>query len=91
MRKGFTLVELLVVIVIIGVLASMLLHASIKAKIAAETAQCHNYRRQLIIYYYTDGHDENTSETTPSYTKRDLMLDHKLISDKCYNCHATAP
>ena len=91
MNKGFTIMELLITLSIILVLVAMLLSALSKAKKAAQTAQCHNYRRQLVVYYYADGHDNETSEINPSYTTRDLMLDHKMISDKCYECHASAP
>ena len=70
----------------------MLLSALSKAKEAAQVAECHNYRRQLTIYYYAEGYDEQGfSQTEPSYTTEDLMLDHWIISNKCYDCHASAP
>ena len=94
-KKAFTLIELLVVLVIIGVLTSMLLSSVAKAREAATIAQCHNYRRQLTIYYFA-AHDEQ--DYNPSYkniamfnVKRELMLDHSVIQSKCYDCHATAP
>ena len=92
MKNGFTLIELLVVIVIIGILSAMLLTSVAKAKQSAEVAQCHNYRRQLIIYYFAEDYDHYY---TPSYrniaqynVKRELMPEHRIIQDKCYNCHA---
>jgi len=88
MKKGYTLIELLTVIVIISILAGMLLHATQKAKQAAQIAECHNYRRQMTIYYYADTIDES-DDTETSYL--DLILDHKVIQDKCYNCHAGKP
>ena len=94
-RKSFTLVELLVVIAIIGILSAMLLTSVAKAKQSAEVAQCHNYRRQLIIYYFAEDYNQHY---TPSYrdiaqynVKRELMLEHRIIQDKCYNCHASVP
>ena len=92
-KKAFTLVELLVVITIITILVSMLLSALSKAKVAADMAQCHNYRRQLTIYYYAeaDEQDYNPSDGDISMfnVKRELMLDHRVIQDKCYDCHNT--
>ena len=94
-KNGFTLVELLVVVTIITILVSMLLSALSKAKVAADMAQCHNYRRQLTIYYFAADDERDYS---PSYeniarfnVKRELMLDHRIIQDKCYDCHSSAP
>ena len=92
-KKAFTLIELLVVITIITILVSMLLSALSKAKVAAYMAECHNYRRQLTIYYYAE---DDEQDYNPSYgdismfnVKRELMLDHRVIQDKCYDCHNT--
>ena len=95
--KGYTLVELLITLSIILILVAILLSALSKSKHAALTAQCHNYRRQLTIYYYV-GEDEESgnynrylSEIERINVRRELMLDHRVIQDKCYNCHASAP
>ena len=88
MKKGYTVIELLTVIVIISILAAMLFHTTQKAKRAAQIAECHNYRRQMTIYYYADTIDES-NESRTSYL--DLILDHKVVQDKCYNCHAGKP
>jgi len=94
-NKSFTLIELLVVLVIIGILTGLLLSSIAKAREAATIAQCHNYRRQLTIYYFA-AHDEQDYD--PSYkniamfnVKRELMLDHRVIQSKCYDCHPSMP
>ena len=48
-KKGFTLIEMLVVIVIIGLLASLLLPALSAARSAARTTQDASNLRQLTL------------------------------------------
>ena len=84
--------ELLATISIISILTAMLLSSIYKSKKAVQLAECHNYRRQLVIFYYSEGYDEyGFTEIEPSYTTQELMLDHWIIQNKCYECHASAP
>ena len=92
MNKGFTLLELLVTLTIILILVAMLLSALSKAKEAAQIAECHNYRRQLTIYYYAEGYDENGFSEPRDYSYfKEQLLDEWIIENKCYECHGSAP
>ena len=93
--KAFTLIELLVTMTIISILVAMLLTSVAKAKQAAMMAQCHNYRRQLTIYYFAEDHDQDYDPSDGDIAqwniRYELMLDHRIIQDKCYDCHASTP
>jgi prepilin-type N-terminal cleavage/methylation domain-containing protein/prepilin-type processing-associated H-X9-DG protein len=60
MKKGFTLLELLVVVAIVGLLGAFLLPAMERAREAARKARCANNLRQIGIawYLYLDDHND---------------------------------
>ena len=86
MNKGFTLLELLLVIVIIMLIASMSLQSYYQAKKQAEIVRCKTYRKQM--------------ETVQSMPEFDYTIQYEEFSDyssvvdemvfmynECFRCH----
>ncbi len=65
-RHGFTLLELLIVITIIGILASLLMPSLIKAREAANRVSCMNNLRQLGMVFFMYG-AENYDSLPPGH------------------------
>ena len=64
---GFTLVEMLVVVLIVGVLAGLLLPVISRARQTANIKDCHNNMRQLYaaLAIYTEEHNHGGQEIWP--------------------------
>jgi prepilin-type N-terminal cleavage/methylation domain-containing protein/prepilin-type processing-associated H-X9-DG protein len=59
-RQAFTLVELLVVIAVIAILASLLLPALSKGRARAQTIDCIDHLRQLQLCFHMYAHDNDS-------------------------------
>jgi len=92
-RLGFTLVELLVTLAVIGVLAGLLIPALGRSRRQASRAGCLNHLRQLAIAslsYAADDKDESLSGKTES-EDQDLNWLHQgyMDSPRVFVCPAT--
>ena len=83
--KGFTLVELLIVIVVIGVLSAMMMLSSTEAVSSAKAAKVINNLRQLktaALSWYTDNYDKVSNIGKIKTSNTDNNFSGEFASDK---------
>ena len=83
MKKGFTVLELLLAITVIFLLISLSLQSYADAKRQARIAACKVYRKQIETFHEMSEYD------LPTISDPDIRL---LIEtyDQCYKCHTSA-
>ena len=83
MKKGFTTLELLLVITVIFLLISLSLQAYANAKRQARIAACKVYRKQIETFHEMPEYD------LPTISDSDIKL---LVEtyDQCHKCHTSA-
>ena len=83
MKKGFTVLELLLTITVILLLVSLSLQSYANAQRQARIAACKVYRKQIETFHEMPEYD------LPTISDSDIRL---LIEtyDQCYKCHTSA-
>ena len=82
MKKGFTVLELLLAITVIILLISISLQAYANAKRQAQIAACQVYKKQI------DTLKNMPEYNSPYITAEDIKILAKTY-DRCYECHAS--
>ena len=101
MKKAFTMIELVFVIVIIGILASLAIPKLAANRIDAEASMCElevsQFSRELINYYTLKGHTEfinvlvskltniNILSNSPNFITG-IVSDGYIVNDIIYKC-----
>ena len=83
MKKGFTVLELLLAIAVILLLVSLSLQSYADAQRQARIAACKVYRKQIQTFHEMPEYD------LPTISDSDIKL---LVEtyDQCYKCHTSA-
>tara|TARA_B100001939_G_scaffold16086_1_gene13501 strand:+ start:403 stop:687 length:285 start_codon:yes stop_codon:yes gene_type:complete len=85
-NKGFTLLELLLVIVIIMLIASMSLQSYYRAKKQAEIVRCKTYRKQMETVQSMPEFDYTTQyEEFSDYSS--VVDEMVFMYNECFRCH----
>ena len=86
MNKGFTLLELLLVIVIIMLIASMSLQSYYQAKKQAEIVRCKTYRKQMETVQSMPEFDYTTQYG--EFSNYSSVIDEMVFMyNECFRCH----
>ena len=86
MSKGFTLLELLLVITIIMLIASMSLESYYQAKRRAEAVRCKTYRKQMETVQSMPEFDYTTQyEEFSDYSS--VVDEMVFMYNECFRCH----
>ena len=81
-RKGFTLVEIMIVVAIIGLLAAIAIPNFVKARTTAQTNACIANLKQIEGAIQVWAVDKGKADTdTPAWT--DIVTDYIKIKPKC--------
>ena len=88
MKKGFTVLELLLTITVIFLLVSLSLQAYANAQRQARIAVCKVYRKQIETFHTMPEFDFSTIDQTDRTTE-DIHSLH-MAYDQCFKCHASA-
>tara|TARA_E500000305_G_C4016745_1_gene236127 strand:+ start:1319 stop:1594 length:276 start_codon:yes stop_codon:yes gene_type:complete len=83
MKKGFTVLELLLTLTVIMLLTSLSLQTYANAQRQARIAACKVYRKQIETF------NEMPEYNLPSISDSDINILIKTY-DQCYKCHTTA-
>ena len=77
MKKAFTMIELIFVIVIIGILASLAIPKLAANRVDAEASMCQlevsQFARELVKSYMIDGHTKFTTQLISNMTNINLL------------------
>ena len=86
MKKGFTVLELLLVITIIMLIASMSLQSYYQAKRQAEAVRCKTYRKQMETVQSMPEFDYTTKYG--EFSEYTSVVDEMVFMyNECFRCH----
>ena len=86
MKKGFTVLELLLVITIIMLIASMSLQSYYQANRQAEAVRCKTYRKQMEVVQSIPEFDYTTKYG--EFSEYTSVIDEMVFMyNECFRCH----